>query len=327
MNRPTSVTVDEFFQRGRESLELSLAAGKKGLTRPIQEPTVNRPGLVLAGFTRYFPRRRLQVMGSVEMHYLKSLAPEVRDARLDHFFGYRIPGLVLCRGYKPDDGLERRANKMGFPILRTPLVTMKFINLATLLLEEMFVPSQLVMGSMVDILGIGVIIRGESGIGKSECVLELIERGYSLVSDDVTRIALHGRELVGTAPPLTRDHMEVRGIGIINVPAMFGIRSIRNHKRVDLVVDLVSWEKAEDIERVGMESKKVEILGAEVPVMVIPVRPGRDLARLVEVAAFHTKLLLTGYNPAQALEARLIKANTAPEPEPSVLAGHNSHSD
>jgi len=153
-----------------------------------------------------------------------------------------------------------------------------------------------------------VLIRGESGIGKSECVLTLIEHGYSLVSDDATQITLHeGRELIGTSPEVTRDHMEVRGIGIINVPAMFGIRSIRTNKRVDLVVDLKPWEQVPDIERLGMEDKTVELLGIPVPHIVIPVRPARDLARLVEVAAFHAKLRLTGANPAQEFEQRLIQ--------------------
>jgi HPr kinase/phosphorylase len=184
---------------------------------------------------------------------------------------------------------------------------MKFINQATLLLETMFAPHATELGSMVDILGIGVIIRGESGIGKSECVLALIERGYSLVSDDVTRLTLAGgREIIGTSPEQTRDHMEVRGIGIINIPAMFGIRSMRTNKRVDLVITLKAWHEAEDVDRVGIDEEKTALLGIEVPHMSIPVRPGRDIARLVEVAAFHTKLKMTGYNPAKAFNDRLI---------------------
>jgi HPr kinase/phosphorylase len=163
------------------------------------------------------------------------------------------------------------------------------------------------MGSMVDILGVGVLIRGESGIGKSEAVLALIERGYSLVSDDVTKVMLEdGRDVIGTCAELTRDHMEIRGIGIINVAAMFGVRSIRNRKRVDLVVTLKSWNEVEDVDRIGMEQEFVKILGVDVPHIVIPVRPGRDLARLVEVAAFQTKLKKSGHNAAQELNDRLI---------------------
>ena len=160
---------------------------------------------------------------------------------------------------------------------------------------------------MVDILGVGVLIRGESGIGKSECVLALIERGYSLVADDITKVTLvDGREIVGTSASLTRDHMEIRGIGIINIAAMFGVRSIRKEKRVDLVVTLKQWENVADVDRVGMEQEFVKILGAEVPHITIPVRPGRDLARLIEVAAFQTKLKMSGYNAAKELNDRLL---------------------
>jgi HPr kinase/phosphorylase len=163
------------------------------------------------------------------------------------------------------------------------------------------------MGSMVDILGVGVVIRGESGIGKSESVLALIERGYSLVADDITKVTLvDGREVIGTSAELTRNHMEVRGIGIINVVAMFGVKAIRSEKRVDLVITLKSWNEVPDVDRLGMEQEFVKILGVDVPHITIPVRPGRDLARLVEVAAFQTKLKLSGYNPAKELNDRLI---------------------
>jgi len=188
---------------------------------------------------------------------------------------------------------------------------MKFINLATLALEMMFAPRGTEMGSMVDILGVGVILRGESGIGKSESVLALIERGYSLVADDITKVTLvDGREIMGTSAEVTRNHMEVRGIGIINVAAMFGVRGIRQEKRVDLVVTLRSWNEVPDIDRLGIEQETVKILGVDIPHITIPVRPGRDLARLVEVAAFHIKLKSSGYNPAEELNARLIRKMT-----------------
>jgi HPr kinase/phosphorylase len=171
----------------------------------------------------------------------------------------------------------------------------------------MFAPHGTEMGSMVDILGVGAIIRGESGIGKSESVLALIERGYSLVADDITKVTLvDGREVIGTSAELTRNHMEVRGIGIINVAAMFGVKSIRSEKRVDLVITLKAWNEVQDVDRLGMEQEFVKILGVDIPHITIPVRPGRDLARLIEVAAFQTKLKLSGYNPAKELNDRLI---------------------
>jgi HPr kinase/phosphorylase len=184
---------------------------------------------------------------------------------------------------------------------------MKFINLATLALEMMFAPRATELGSMVDILGVGVIIRGESGIGKSESVLALIERGYSLVADDVTRITLvDGREVIGKSAEVTRNHMEVRGIGIINVAAMFGVKCIRSEMRVDLVITLKTWNEVSDVDRLGMEQETVKILGVDIPHITLPVRPGRDLARLIEVAAFHTKLKASGQNPAKELNDRLI---------------------
>jgi HPr kinase/phosphorylase len=180
----------------------------------------------------------------------------------------------------------------------------------------MFAPRGTEMGSMVDILGVGVLIRGESGIGKSEAVLALIERGYSLVSDDVTKVTLvDGRDVVGTCAELTRDHMEIRGIGIINVAAMFGIKSIRNKKRMDLIVTLKLWDEVADVDRIGMEQEFEPILGVDIPHILIPVRPGRDLARLIEVAAFQTKLKMSGHNAAQELNDRLIAhMNQGPPP-------------
>ncbi|MCC6822857.1 MAG: HPr(Ser) kinase/phosphatase, partial [Verrucomicrobia subdivision 3 bacterium] len=192
-------------------------------------------------------------------------------------------------------------------IFRTPQLTMKFINQATLALDAMFARRGSEMGSMVDIHGVGVIIKGESGIGKSESVLALIERGYSLVADDITKVTLlDGREVLGTSAELTRNHMEVRGIGIINVAAMFGVKSIGSNKRVDLVVSLKTWHDVPDVDRLGMEQQFTEILGVKIPHIILPVKPGRDIARLIEVAALHTKLTLTGYNPAQELNKRLI---------------------
>jgi len=286
---------------------LKLIAGAAGLKRIIREPTVNRPGLALTGFTRYFANKRVQVIGNAEHYYLRSLAPAERQRRYRTLFSYRIPCVVFCRGLRPDRAFLREAERADVPIFQCALITMKFINLATLALETMFAPHGTELGSMVDILGVGVLIRGESGIGKSESVLALIERGYSLVSDDVTKVTLvEGREVVGTSPELTRNHMEVRGIGILNVAAMFGVRSIRKEKRLDLVVSLQPWETVPDVDRVGLEQQTVKILGVEIPHITIPVRPGRDLARLIEVAAFHTQLRLSGYNPARELDEQLI---------------------
>jgi HPr kinase/phosphorylase len=301
------VTVERLYTEHSGELEMRLIAGAAGLKRIIREPTVNRPGLALAGFTKYFASKRVQVIGSAESTFLKSLSREARAARYSELFKHRFPCMVFSRNIPADREFLRAAERVDVPVFRTPQITMKFINLATLALEMMFAPRGTELGSMVDILGMGVIVRGDSGIGKSECVLALIERGYSLVSDDVTKVTLvDGREVIGTSSEITRNHMEVRGIGIINVAAMFGVKSIRTEKRVDLVVSLKAWDEVPDVDRLGLEQEFVPILGVSVPHITIPVRPGRDLARLIEVAAFQTKLKSSGYNPAQELNARLI---------------------
>lgn len=306
------VTVERFYTDHADSLQLHLTAGASGLKRAIKEPTVNRPGLILSGFTRYFAYKRVQAIGNAEAYFLKSLTRAERAKRYRTFFSFKIPCVIFSRNLHPDALFLKAAEQAEVPIFRCPLVTMKIINLATLALEMMFAPRGTEMGSMVDILGVGVIIRGESGIGKSESVLALIERGYSLVADDVTKVTLvDGREVMGTSAEVTRNHMEVRGIGIVNVAAMFGVKSIRQEKRVDLVVTLKAWNEVPDVDRLGMEEEYVKILGIDVPHITIPVRPGRDLARLIEVAAFQTKLKSSGYNPAKELNDRLISRMAA----------------
>jgi len=311
------VTVEQFFKEHGPALQMRLIADGGNLKRAIREPTVNRPGLALSGFTRYFAHKRIQAIGHAESYFLQSLPGPEREKHLADLFAFKIPCVVFSRSLKPDKEFVDAAKGAGVPIFQTPLVTMKFINDATLALEMMFAPRGTEIGSMVDILGVGVLIRGESGIGKSEAVLALIERGYSLVSDDVTRMTLvDGREIVGTSSDLTRSHMEIRGIGIINVAAMFGVKSIRKEKALDLVITLKPWDDVSNVDRLGLEQEFVKVLGVDIPHIVIPVRPGRDLARLIEVAAFQTKLKLSGYNAAQELNDRLI-AHMSPNDEPS----------
>lgn len=301
------ITVERFYTEHTNRLDLKLLAGAVGLKRVIREPTVNRPGLALAGHTKYFACNRVQVMGHAEATYLKTLPQEKRRQRYELLFGYKLPCVVFCRNLLPDRDCLRAAEAQDIPVFQSSLITMKFINHATLALEMFFAPRGSEMGSMVEIHGIGVLIRGDSGIGKSESILALIERGYSLVSDDMTRVMLvDGRQVVGTSAEVTRNHMEIRGIGIVNVAAMFGARSIRTEKRIDLVVTLKGWDDVKDIDRLGIEEEFQAILGIKIPHMTIPVRPGRDLAGLIEVAALQTKLRRLGHNPARELNERLM---------------------
>jgi len=302
------VTVDQFFREYGERLELKLIAGERGLRRLIREPTLNRPGLALAGHTRFFACHRVQVLGSMELHFLREQSPEARARAYEVLFTNTVPAVVVARGLKPDTGMLSDAESAGIPVFRTRHITMKFINKATIALEAMTAPRTTMHASMVDVLGIGVVLLGESGIGKSESVLALLEHGYSLVADDVVRVRLHDDcELIGSAKELAKHLMEVRGIGIIDVARMFGIRAIRDHKRIDLVVSLKPWAEVTDVDRLGIDQEYMRILGVDVPHIVIPVRPGRDLARLIEVAAFQVKLRSTGHNAAAELSQRVME--------------------
>jgi HPr kinase/phosphorylase len=303
------LTVGSFFSNNGSELGMELVGDASGLERAIPEPTINRPGLALSGFFRYFASKRIQVAGHAELSYLRSLSSEDRNTKLGALFKQRIPCLVVARNLGLPSGLLDLAEGAKIPVFKTPLITMKFINAATIALEDAFAPIASEHGSMVDIMGIGVLIRGKSGIGKSECVLGLIERGYSLVSDDITRFRnLEGRGLIGNSKELTRFHMEVRGIGIINVAAVFGAGSVRPEKQLDLVVTLKDWQEVPDIDRIGIDRETYDILGIPTPHVTIPVRTGRDLARLVEVAALDQKLKAMGHDTAREFNDRLLRA-------------------
>ena len=315
MNVPV-VTVEAFFQRHAKSLQLKLEGKQIGFDRRIREPTINRPGLALAGFYTYFAEKRVQVLGAAEQSYLKNLSARQQHARFRALCSQKIPCIVASRGFHLAPNLLSIAESAGIAVFRTPMITMKFINAATIALEVDFSPTVTEFGSMVDILGVGVLIRGVSGIGKSESVLQLIERGYSLVADDVTRItSLEGRELMATAPEMTRYHMEVRGIGIINVASVFGIGAIRVEKRLDMVVTLKDWNEMEEVDRTGLDRELYEILDIKVPHVTIPVRPGRDLARLIEVAAMDQKLKSLGSNAALEFNTKLLNLMEKKNPD------------
>lgn len=308
MQNKTFITVEQFYQNHSQALELRLIAGATGLGRKILEGTVNRPGLALAGFYKFFADKRVQILGSAENTYLDSLSNKVQRDRVTKLFAGNIPCAIFARSLNPPKVFLEEAEKYCIPVFKSPHVTKRLVNTATIFLEAEFAPTHNEHGSMVDIRGIGVLIRGASGIGKSECVLSLLERGYSLVSDDVTRIKLiNGCELVGASPDLSRNHMEVRGIGIIDVAAMFGVGAIRREKTLNIVVTLMDWDKVEDVDRLGIDRQYYNVMGIKIPHVTIPVRPGRDLSRLIEVAAFDQQLKTLGYNPALELNRRLLQ--------------------
>lgn len=307
--RPTEqVSVRDFHDTYRDLLRLDLVAGDRGLDKVISEKSLNRPALALTGYFKEFAHRRLQVLGAGEIAYLQDQAPEVRAQRLEAILRHDIPALVITGGRQPDDLLVRLAETHAVPLFRTQLKSKDFSAEATVLLEEKFAPRVGIHGTLVDVKGVGVLLRGSSGVGKSECALALVERGHSLVADDYVRVTLVAdRELVGTSKELNRGYMECRGIGIINVASIFGVRSVRREKRIDLVLTFRLWQPGMDEERTGLDIESFEILGRKVPHMTLPVRPGRDMARLAEVAAMVQALRGMGHDSAREFSDRLIQ--------------------
>jgi len=308
VKRPSSITVGDFFSQNEKALKLRLVGTDVGYTRKIWEPSVNRPGLALSGFFTYFAYKRIQVIGNSELSCLEGLEPNQRAARFSQLCSWEIPTLVVARGHRLPDDLVQIANEAGISVFHTSMVTMKFLNAATIKLETAFAPTMLVHGCLVDVQGIGVLIQGSSGSCKSESVIGLLQRGASLVADDAVRLRLiEDREIIGTAPEMTRDMIEIRGLGILNVAALFGVGSVRLSKRLDLLVNLVHVKESEDLERVGTHQLTENVMGLAIPKVEIPVAPGRDVAGLIELGALNYKLRAFGYNSAVEFDQRLLK--------------------
>ena len=266
---------------------------------------MNRPGLALTGFFTYFANQRLQIFGLAELTYIKNLNSKDRQYRLEEVFKKNIPGIVLTRKRKAIPEILELAAIYNVPVLSTSMVTMDFVNACTVMLDDLTAPAKRIQGTALEIMGIGVLLRGDPGIGKSETALALIERGYSLVSDDVTEIRRTSRgKLICWANDLTRYHMEIRGLGIIHVPSLFGVSSIRRKTELDLVIDLKMPSGEED--RTGVLQETIDIVGVNVPLITLPVRSGRDMANIVEVAALNQKLKELGHDAAKELDDKII---------------------
>lgn len=302
-----SISVREFYERFRHKLKLELVVGAAGLDNVILEKSVNRPALALTGYFKHFAYKRLQLFGAGEVAYLRDLSEPSQRLIIEEIIQKKVPCIVVSRQLVPPRTLVEATREHDIPLFRTPMKSKDFMAEATVLLEDCFAPRLTIHGTMLDVKGIGTLLRGKSGVGKSECALALIERGHSLVADDHAHIKLvHETELMATSSDLNRGYMECRGIGIINVPELFGIRAIRVEKRIDMIVTFIEWKEGMQEERTGLEQSFFTIHGIDVPHVEIPVRPGRDMARLVEVAAMVQALRTLGHDSAKEFNDRLI---------------------
>ncbi len=297
-----TVSVSGLLRSRPESigLPLDVVAGSTGLERAIASPHIQKTGLALAGFHEYLRPGRILVFGESEIRYLESLAPAERLNSLANAFGYDIPCVLITGGWPPPAELIAAAERYNMPLLRTPVSTPLAIAKMTTLLDDTLAIREIVHGVLLDILGLGVLIAGESGIGKSECALDLVVRGHRLVADDTVEVRRRGETVViGTCPEPTRNHMEIRGLGVINVHDLFGVASTRSSKRVELVVQLERWDPSREYDRLGLDEPVYELLGLKIPLIRMPVAPGRSLAILVEVAARNQLLRTKGLNAAR----------------------------
>jgi HPr kinase/phosphorylase len=302
------VSVGSLLRSHPESfgLPLDLLAGAEGLDRLITNPHIQKTGLALAGFHEYLKAGRVLIFGESEIRYIESLSPEARARALRLAFGLDFPCVLITGGFTPPPEVVLEAERTHRPLLQTPVVTPTAIAKLTSFLEDTLAERTVMHAVLLDILGLGVLIIGESGIGKSECALDLIVRGHRLVADDTVEIRRRQETiLIGTCPDLTRHHMELRGLGLINVKDLFGIASTRSSKRVELVVQLERWDPTREYERLGLDDDYYEILGLRVPLIRMPVAPGRSVAILVEVAARNQLLRSRGHHAARELAARL----------------------
>jgi len=301
-----NLTVEEFLESKRQTLALELLTEGCELQRLIEVPNISSPGLALAGYVGRFPRGRLQVVGETEMSYLRSLGPEQLRRVLGEFFSLDMPAVIVTKGQEVPAIMLELAAARGVPLLRTQLKTGEFYRRVQPYLEERFAPTTTVHGSLVDVYGVGLLFVGRSGIGKSECALDLVERGHRLVADDLVYITRRGNDvLLCRGHELQRHHMEIRGIGIIDISALFGIRAIRQQKRLEVVVQLEEWNDRTYFDRTGLETDEVEILGVKVPKVTIPLNPGKNITVIAEVVAMNHLLKYAGTHSAVLFNRRL----------------------
>ncbi|MFN8572802.1 MAG: HPr(Ser) kinase/phosphatase [Gemmatimonadaceae bacterium] len=301
------ITVGRLFERLHEALELEQLGSTAGHDRPIANSDVSSPGLALAGFVGRFMAQRVQVLGETEMTYLSTLSVDERKKNLMQFFSFPIPCVVITKGMEPVDPLVPLAVEHQVPIFRSPHKTAEVYRRIKPVMEELFAPTTTLHGSLADVFGVGVLFTGASGIGKSECVLDLVERGHRLVADDLVICTRRGAEvLIGRGHELQRHFMEIRGVGLIDIPAIFGVRAVRQQKRIEVIVQLEEWTENSVADRTGLEGDTTSILGVELPRITVFLNPGKNITVIGEVIAMNHLLRYAGVNAAESFNQRLI---------------------
>ena len=298
----------DFLTRRGDPLQLEALTGELGLDRKLPDAEVASPGLALAGYTGRFAPGRLHVLGETEITYLRSMDSAERRRRLEMFFGFDLPCIFVTKGQQVPQELLDLAQERSVPVLRSKLKTAEFYRRVKPIVEDAYAPRTTLHGSLADVYGVGLLFVGRSGIGKSECVLDLVERGHRLVADDVVQVTRRGHDvLIGKGHELAAHHMEIRGIGLIDIPALFGVRAVRQQKRIEVIVQLEDWETTKDTDRTGLARQETLILEVTVPKVVVPLNPGKNITVVSEVVAMNHLLRYSGIDTAAAFNERLIR--------------------
>jgi len=304
----SGLLVQELDQDREHDLGLTLMAGRKGLKKGITHSQVQKMGLAMTGFIKFINPDRLQIIGNTEMDYLRTLSAEQQEKVIHQICNLDLSCLVITRNLEVPELLLQEADERGIPLFRTALRSFDFIEQVTQYLEEKLASTTSIHGVLMDVFGVGVLILGKSGIGKSECALDLILRGHRLVADDMVSIQKRSpSSLIGSGFDVIKHHMEIRGLGIINIRSLFGVEAIREQKKIELVLELMEWDTNREYDRLGFEEEKYPILGVELPMLRIPVTPARNLTTIIEVAARNHLLKVMGYDSALEFEKKLLQ--------------------
>lgn len=310
IKRKRNIPVSHLLASMSEDMDFELLAGFQGVERPVFSWDVNRPGLAIGGYLDYFANDRVQILGNTEIHFMERMRPAELASRLNNMFSFEIPAFVLSRNLMPQPILLDMCNRYGIPVFRTAQSTDEVISRIILFLTQEFAPETVIHGTAIDVYGVGCLIVGKPGVGKSESALELVERGHRLVADDMVELKRRRADyLYAKTNDLVRHHMEIRGLGIIDVRAVYGVGRVRNFKRIGLLIELEEWDEKAAYDRTGLMEKHEDIMGVKIPHIRIPVRPGRNIAIIIEVAALNQRLKEMGIHTARQLNENILRNN------------------